>query len=118
LLARNRDADVLPDGLGERGYAVDVLPVYRTVQAEPDADALARVRDGRVDAITFTSSSTVTNLCDLLGAVPDPQPTVVSIGPVTSETARARAASGSTPRPTPTPSTVSWTRSWNSSRAD
>jgi uroporphyrinogen III methyltransferase/synthase len=91
LLARaEQGRDVLPDGLGERGYAVDVLAVYRTVQAEPDAGALARVRDGGVDAITFTSSSTVTNLCDLLGTVPDPQPTVVSIGPVTSETARAR----------------------------
>ena len=30
-----------------RGYAVDVLPVYRTVRAEPDADALARVRRRR-----------------------------------------------------------------------
>lgn len=48
------------------------------------------MRAGRVDALTFTSSSTVTNLCDLLGEVPDPQPTVVSIGPVTSRTARER----------------------------
>jgi uroporphyrinogen III methyltransferase/synthase len=91
LLARaEQGRDVLPEGLGTRGYTVDVVPVYRTVQAEPDADALARVRDGRVDAITFTSSSTVTNLCDLLDTLPDPQPLVVSIGPVTSETARAR----------------------------
>jgi uroporphyrinogen III methyltransferase/synthase len=64
--------------------------VYRTVRAEPDAAAVTRVRDGRVDAITFTSSSTVTNLCDLLGSDPDPQPIVVSIGPVTSRTARER----------------------------
>jgi uroporphyrinogen III methyltransferase / synthase len=48
------------------------------------------VRAGAVDAITFTSSSTVTNFCDLVGSLPDPQPFVVSIGPVTSETARAR----------------------------
>jgi uroporphyrinogen III methyltransferase/synthase len=82
--------DVLPEGLTARGYAVDVLPVYRTVRAEPDADALARVRTGEVDAITFTSSSTVENLCDVLGALPDPQPVVVSIGPATSETARTR----------------------------
>ena len=81
---------MLPDGLAERGYTVDILPVYRTVRAEPDAAAVTRVREGRVDAITFTSSSTVTNLCDLLGAVPDPQPLVVSIGPVTSDTARAQ----------------------------
>ena len=44
---------------------------------------LARVRAGAVDAITFTSSSTVTNFCDVVGALPDPQPLVVSIGPVT-----------------------------------
>jgi uroporphyrinogen III methyltransferase/synthase len=91
LLARAEVArDVLPEGLEARGYSVEVLPVYRTARAEPDADALDRVRTGTVDAITFTSSSTVTGFCDLVGAVPDPQPTVVSIGPVTSDAARAR----------------------------
>ena len=89
LLARAEQArDVLPEGLGERGYEVDVLPVYRTVQAEPDADALAQVRTGDVSAITFTSSSTVRNFVDLIGGPLDPQPPVVSIGPVTSDTAR------------------------------
>ena len=48
------------------------------------------MRAGEVDALTFTSSSTVTNLLDLLGANPDPQPLVVSIGPVTSATAVER----------------------------
>ena len=91
LVARAEQArDVLPAGLSERGYAVDVLPVYRTVTATPDPAALERVRTGGVDALTFTSSSTVTNLCDLLGAVPAPQPLVVSIGPVTSKTAKER----------------------------
>jgi len=91
LLARaDEGRDVLPEGLTARGYDVEVLPVYRTVRAEPDADALERVRAGGVDAITFTSSSTVDNLCDVLGKVPDPQPVIVSIGPATSETARAR----------------------------
>ncbi|HEY5173252.1 MAG TPA: uroporphyrinogen-III synthase, partial [Acidimicrobiia bacterium] len=52
---------------------------------------LAQVRAGEVDAITFTSSSTVDNFCDAIGGLlPEPQPRVVSIGPVTSETARAR----------------------------
>jgi uroporphyrinogen III methyltransferase / synthase len=89
LLARAEVArDVLPAGLGERGYDVDVLPLYRTVPAVPDPDALERVRQGDVDALTFTSSSTVSNFSDLLGTTPDPQPLVVSIGPVTSATAR------------------------------
>jgi uroporphyrinogen III methyltransferase/synthase len=91
LLARAEQArDVLPEGLSERGYEVDVLAVYRTVAAEPDPTAVERVRGGDVDALTFTSSSTVTNLCDLLDGVPAPQPLVVSIGPVTSKTAMQR----------------------------
>jgi uroporphyrinogen III methyltransferase/synthase len=90
LLARAEQArDVLPDGLRARGYEVDVLPVYRTVQATPDPVDLERVRDSAVDAITFTSSSTVDNFCDLVGILPAPQPVVVSIGPITSATARA-----------------------------
>jgi uroporphyrinogen III methyltransferase/synthase len=89
LLARAEQArDVLPDGLGARGYAVDVVPVYRTVTATPDPAEVARVRAGDVAAITFTSSSTVRNFVDLVGAIPDPNPRVVSIGPVTSQTAR------------------------------
>ncbi len=79
--------DVLPEGLRAAGYEVDVLAVYRTVTAVPDADELERARTA--DAVTFTSSSTVTNFCDLAGAL-DPQPLVVSIGPVTSTTARER----------------------------
>jgi len=91
LLARAEKArDVLPAGLSERGYAVDVLAVYRTVTATPVPEVLERVRGGDVDALTFTSSSTVTNLCDLLGVVPSPQPLVASIGPVTSKTALER----------------------------
>jgi len=82
--------DVLPDGLTRLGYAVTVLPVYETVVGEPDPDELARVRDGRVDAVTFTSSSTVSNLTDLLGAVPSPQPVAIAIGPVTAATAAER----------------------------
>jgi uroporphyrinogen III methyltransferase/synthase len=91
LVARAEQArDVLPEGLGARGFSVDVLPVYRTVRATPDPVAVERVRRGEVDALTFTSSSTVTNLLDLLGGVPDPQPLAVSIGPVTSATAVER----------------------------
>jgi uroporphyrinogen III methyltransferase/synthase len=91
LVARAETArDALPDGLRARGYDVEVLPVYRTVACAPDPEQLARVRAGAVDALTFTSSSTVTNFCDAIGALPDPQPLVVSIGPVTSQTARER----------------------------
>ena len=106
LIARAETArDVLTEGLSSRGYDVAVLAVYRTVTGSPDPEQLARLRAGEVDAITFTSSSTVTNFCDLVfgaKAVVDgrfrskPHPgqphslLLVSIGPVTSDTARNR----------------------------
>lgn len=91
LLARAQDArDVLPEGLAAKGWDVDVLPVYRTTRAVPDPDVLDQVRNGDVDCVTFTSSSTVENALAALGAWPQPAPLVASIGPVTSETARAR----------------------------
>src|SRR5262249_44721046 len=74
-----------------KGYDVDVLAVYRTEPAPADPDVIERVRGGDVDAITFTSSSTVDNFCDAVGSVPEQaQPHVVSIGPVTTASARAR----------------------------
>jgi uroporphyrinogen III methyltransferase/synthase len=91
LVARAEVArDILPDGLTERGYAVDVLPVYRTQPATPDPALVARVVAGRFDAVTFTSSSTVDNFCARIDPRPDPFPLVVSIGPVTSATAAER----------------------------
>ena len=43
--APSRRRDVLPEGLGARGYAVDVLPVYRTVPADArPGGARARAR--------------------------------------------------------------------------
>jgi uroporphyrinogen III methyltransferase/synthase len=91
LLARAEHArDVLPDGLAARGYTVDVLAVYRTARAVPDPAAVARVLEGRVDAITFTSSSTVDNFVAAVGPLTGAQPVVVSIGPVTSATVVAQ----------------------------
>jgi uroporphyrinogen III methyltransferase/synthase len=76
--------------LRARGYEVDVLVLYRTVAAPADPSQLDAVRGGDIDAVTFTSSSTVANFHDLVGRLPDPPPLVVSIGPVTSQTARDR----------------------------
>ncbi|HEX2575131.1 MAG TPA: uroporphyrinogen-III C-methyltransferase [Aquihabitans sp.] len=76
---------VLPDGLRAAGWDVDVVDAYRTEPVAPDDHVLARI--AAADAVTFTSSSTVTNLCRALGDHPMP-PVVVSIGPVTSTTAR------------------------------
>ncbi len=90
LIGPETARDVLPEGLRVAGYVVDVLPVYRTETAEPTPSLLKQVRRGEVDAITFTSSSTVSNFCDLVGPLPEPAPAIVSIGPVTSATALER----------------------------
>ena len=88
LVARAAEArDVLPDALRERGAEVDVVSLYETVREQPDAEAVEAAQ--AADYVTFTSSSTVTNLTEALG---DRFPTgarIVSIGPVTSDTARA-----------------------------
>jgi uroporphyrinogen III methyltransferase/synthase len=86
LVARAADArDVLPEWLRDRGGKVDVVALYETVREEPDEAALAAAESA--DYVTFTSSSTVTNL---LAAVGDRFPRaarVISIGPITTETA-------------------------------
>jgi uroporphyrinogen III methyltransferase / synthase len=96
LLARAaRARDVLPETLRAAGCKVDVVAAYETlVPSRETADALVHALEfDRVDAVTLTSSSTVDNLCDLLGpkAVPLLRSTrVASIGPVTTATAQAR----------------------------
>jgi uroporphyrinogen III methyltransferase / synthase len=86
LVARAAEArDVLPDALSDRGAEVEVLALYDTV-VEPLADeALEQLR--HADYVTFTSSSTVRYFLEGGGRVPE-RARVVSIGPVTSETAR------------------------------
>lgn len=68
------------------GGMVDEIAAYRTVPAAPDTRGSAELRRG-VDAITFTSSSTVRNFVALAdretgGAI------VACIGPITAQTAR------------------------------
>ena len=78
--------DALPAGLERRGYTVDVVEAYRTAVGRPAAEAL--VAAATAHAVTFTSSSTVTNYLAVAGDVPVP-PVVACIGPITADTARA-----------------------------
>ena len=78
-------SDVLPDGLRSRGWEVEVVDAYRTLPVAP-SDSLLAAASG-ADAITFTSSSTVTNYVAAVGT-DDLPPVVVSIGPVTTDAAR------------------------------
>ena len=67
LLARAEVArDVLPDGLRERGWAVDVVDAYRTVPAAVTDEQRAAIAGA--DVITFTSSSTVDRFVEAVGA--------------------------------------------------
>ena len=75
---------VLADGLRVKGWTVDVVVAYDTRPAVLPEAEVAQAR--AADAITFTSSSTVTNFVAGAGLDALP-PTVVAIGPVTAETA-------------------------------
>ena len=87
LIARAAQArDVLPDALRERGAEVDVVALYETMTEEPRPEAVEAAQSA--DFITFTSSSTVTNLLAALGERMPAAAKVISIGPVTSATAR------------------------------
>ncbi|HEX5990728.1 MAG TPA: uroporphyrinogen-III C-methyltransferase [Solirubrobacterales bacterium] len=88
LVARAAEArDVLPDALRERGAEVDVVALYETVREQPGDAEVEAARSA--DYVTFTSSSTVTNLVEALGDRFPKSARIVSIGPITSETARA-----------------------------
>ncbi len=81
----------LPDGLRAAGAAVDEVRLYVAAPpAEPPAEALALVRAGEMDAVTFTSSSTVRNLATVLGGDFGALrgALVACIGPSTAATAR------------------------------
>lgn len=91
---------VLPEGLRELGAEVIEVTMYRTVAPEsgeqPFADCglESSIEDeiGRIDAVTFASSSAVRNFVQMLGqdrarsVLGDAA--VMSIGPVTSDRAR------------------------------
>lgn len=59
----------LVEGLSALGAEVDEVVLYRAaVPKAAPAEALSLLRDGGIDIVTFTSSSTVRNLAAMLGA--------------------------------------------------
>jgi uroporphyrinogen III methyltransferase/synthase len=80
--------DLVPIELTKRGAHVDVVEAYRTL---PPDDLTAEIHDAfarKPDVITFTSSSTVKNFVAAAGTEILAGVNVVSIGPITSQTAR------------------------------
>jgi len=85
--------EVLPETLAAMGARVEDITAYRTVRGNGDAALLRKMlQNGAVHAVTFTSSSTVRNFVELLGADGLPKllegTVLASIGPVTTQTAR------------------------------
>jgi uroporphyrinogen III methyltransferase / synthase len=86
LVARAGEArDLLPDSLRQRGAEVDVVALYDTRAERMSEDQLERA--AAADYLTFTSSSTVRFFTEAGGRAGNGT-RVVSIGPVTSDTAR------------------------------
>jgi len=86
--------DILPDGLRKLGARVDAVETYQTVRPSVEPESILRLfKENTVDAITFTSSSTVSNLAAIVG-LDDLSGLLVNtiafcIGPVTAETAES-----------------------------
>lgn len=82
--------EVLPEQLAKAGADVRVLPVYETRLAQRDpAELVAALEKGKIQALTFTSSSTVENFFALLPAETlkqHPEVKIACIGPVTAKT--------------------------------
>lgn len=89
--------EALASGLEAKGAIVDQVVAYRTVLGEPSSDVVALLRGSEVDAVAFTSSSTVKNFFARLdrSGMPEDEArerlavvTVAAIGPITARTAR------------------------------
>jgi uroporphyrinogen III methyltransferase/synthase len=68
---------------------VDVVPAYETVMGDGAAEEIKKeLEAGHIDAVTFTSSSTVTNFLKLLGNDTSllQGAKLCAIGPITAET--------------------------------
>jgi uroporphyrinogen-III synthase len=86
-------ADIAPEGLEDalaaKGWTPTRVDAYRTrMPRSLPPEARQALRRGEVDAVTFTSASTVRGFVGALGAMKG-APKVVCIGPVTAREARA-----------------------------
>ena len=88
--------ELLADELKKHGADVTEVIAYRTVAVEPERegepDIYRMLLERRIDAVTFTSPSSVRNFVRILGPEPAAdllrETPVASIGPVTADAAR------------------------------
>lgn len=89
-------ADIAPEGLEEvltaKGYRPQRVDAYRTVFVRSlPRDARVALASGEVDALSFTSASTVRGFVGAVGTITmSGRPKIVCIGPVTAREARAK----------------------------
>lgn len=94
LIPRAMEArEILPRELQKMNLEVDVVPAYRTVKEEENPEEIRNLLySSGVDAITFTSSSTVRNFVEMLGESEIERfmqgVLTACIGPITADTAR------------------------------
>lgn len=83
----------VPHVFRRRGARVDEVPAFRTALVEWEGEGLATLfKDRRIDAVAFTSSSTVTNFLEALGS-DEPaallhNTAIACIGPLVTQRAR------------------------------
>ncbi|AFY68887.1 uroporphyrinogen-III C-methyltransferase, uroporphyrinogen-III synthase [Thalassoporum mexicanum PCC 7367] len=85
--------EVLIEELTAKGAKVDAIAAYESgLPPERDPQALAAIKNGNIDVITFASSKTVRNFCEILAQESNEWQkwlagvTIASIGPQTSAT--------------------------------
>ena len=82
--------DVIPEGLRAMGATVEVIHAYRSVPDGHASDAMRHaIEAGEVDLVTFTSASTVRGYVEAVGPSLVNRVRAASIGPVTTDAARA-----------------------------
>lgn len=86
--------EILPDEMRKMGAEVTIAETYVTIRPEGKKEEVRKfLEDEKIDVITFTSSSTVTNFVEMWDSQQEARAvmngvTIASIGPITSDTAR------------------------------
>ena len=89
LPAADIGRDALARGLSERGAEVERIAAYRTIPTDGMAEKARSALEQKVDFVTFTSSSTVQNLLNMLDGDRKAleRSKIACIGPTTAATA-------------------------------
>ncbi|HIJ77793.1 MAG TPA: uroporphyrinogen-III C-methyltransferase [Deltaproteobacteria bacterium] len=95
LIPRAKKArEIVPETLAQHGADVTVVPVYQNVQPKGYEKIVAELESGRIDMVTFTSSSTVSNFIEMIreenkGRLLN-NVALACIGPITAKTAEKK----------------------------